>query len=80
MAGGGYYVVALKNHKLATREEFAKDGAAYTEQLLRARQNEALALYMKRLLDASRPDIHRDESYMSEWTADAGAGSEDDEP
>jgi peptidyl-prolyl cis-trans isomerase D len=80
---GGFYVVALKEHKLATKEEFDKDRATYTESLLRARQNEALALYMKRLLDASRPDIKRDEAYMAEWTSDAGAGAggpDDEEP
>ncbi|HEY2370718.1 MAG TPA: peptidylprolyl isomerase, partial [Polyangiaceae bacterium] len=76
---GGFYAVALKEHKLATKEEFDKDRVTYTETLLRARQNEALALYMKRLLDASRPDIKRDEAYMAEWTSDAGAGGQDDE-
>jgi glycosyltransferase A (GT-A) superfamily protein (DUF2064 family) len=80
MDNGGYYVVSLKEHKLATKEEFDKDRVTYTETLLRARQNEALALYMKRLLDAARPEIKRDEAYMAEWTSDAGAGSEDDEP
>jgi len=79
---GGFYAVALKEHKLATKEEFDKDRVTYTETLLRARQNEALALYMKRLLDASRPDIKRDEAYMAEWTSDAGAGGgqDDEEP
>ena len=80
---GGYYAVALKEHKLATKEEFDKDRVTYTETLLRARQNEALALYMKRLLDASRADIKRDEAYMAEWTSDAGAGGggqDDEEP
>jgi len=80
MTDGGYYVVELKSHKLATPEEFQKDRASYMEQMLRARQNEALALYMKRLLDAARSDIHKDESYMATWTSDAGAGSDDDEP
>ncbi len=80
MDNGGYYLVALKEHKLATKEEFDKDRVTYTETLLRARQNEALALYMKRLLDASRPEIKRDESYMAEWTSDAGAGTDDEEP
>jgi len=77
---GGYYVLQLKSHKLATADDFKKDGAAYTDQLLRARRDEALAVYMKRLLDAARADIHKDEAYMSEWTGDAGAGSDDDEP
>jgi peptidyl-prolyl cis-trans isomerase D len=80
MEGGGFYVVELKEHKLATREEFDKDRMTYMESLLRARQNEALALYMKRLLDASRPDIKKDEAYMATWTSDAGAASDDDEP
>ncbi|HEY1960485.1 MAG TPA: peptidylprolyl isomerase [Polyangiaceae bacterium] len=80
MSDGGYYVVELKSHKLATPEEFQKDRGPYMDQMLHARQNEALALYMKRLLDAARPDIHKDEAYMASWTSDAGAGSDEDEP
>lgn len=80
METGGYYVVQLKEHKLATREEFDKDRVTYMETLLRARQNEALALYMKRLLDASRQDIKKDDAYMATWTSDAGAGGDEDEP
>ncbi len=81
--GGGYYVVQVKDHKVATREEFDKDRITYMETLLRARQNEALALYVKRLLDASRQDIKKDDAYMATWTSDAGAagpGSDEDEP
>ena len=77
---GGVDLVALKEHKLATREEFDKDRETYTQMLLRVRQNEALAMYMKRLLDASRQDIKRDESYMAQWTRDAGAAPDDEEP
>jgi peptidyl-prolyl cis-trans isomerase D len=81
MDGGGYYDIALKEHKLATKEEFEKDRGTYTETLLHARQNEALALYVQRLLDSSKADIKRDESYMAEWTSDAGAAAaEDEEP
>ncbi len=76
---GGIEIVALKEHKLATREEFDKDRDTYTQLLLRVRQAEALAMYMKRLLDASRADIKRDDSYMAQWTRDAGAASEDDD-
>ena len=76
---GGIDIIALKEHKLATREEFDKDRDTYMQTLLRVRQNEALAMYMKRLLDASKADVKRDESYMSEWTRDAGAASPDDE-
>jgi len=78
--GGGFYAVQLKEHKLATREEFDKDRATYMDTLLRVRQNEALALYVKRLLDASRQDIKKDDAYMATWTSDAGAGSDEDEP
>ncbi len=81
MESGGYYVAQLKEHKLATREEFDKDRVTYMETLLRARQNEALALYMKRLLDANRPEIKKDDAYMATWTSDAGAaGGDEDEP
>jgi len=80
MTDGGYYVLQLKSHKLATPDEFAKDRETYMAKMLKARQDQALSLYMKRLLDAARADIHRDVDYMSAWTGDAGPGSEDEEP
>jgi peptidyl-prolyl cis-trans isomerase D len=77
---GGVDLVSLKEHKLATREEFEKDRDTYMQTLLPVRQGEALAMYMKRLLDASKADIKRDESYMAQWTRDAGASPDDEEP
>jgi peptidyl-prolyl cis-trans isomerase D len=74
-----FFVVQLKEHKNATREEFLKDRDIYMQTLLVARQNAALAIYMKRLLDGAKADITRDAEYMSQWTTDAGA-SPDEEP
>ena len=74
-----FFVVQLKEHKNATREEFLKDRDIYMQTLLVARQNAALAIYMKRLLDAAKAEISRDPEYMSQWTTDAGANP-DEEP
>ncbi len=72
----GFYVVRLKQHKAATKEEFEKERDTFMQTLLATRQAEALAIYMKRLRDASKADITIDEEYMAEWTKDAGADDE----
>jgi peptidyl-prolyl cis-trans isomerase D len=76
---GPFYVVQLKEHKTATREEFDKDRDVYMQTLLGARQAAALAIYMKRLKDASKADITRDDNYMSQYKSDGGV-VEDEEP
>jgi hypothetical protein len=72
-------VVALKQHKAATREEFAKDRDALEEDLVRAKRDEALSLYVKRLRDQAKDDVKVDESYIQEAKVDGGSGAEDDE-
>ncbi len=42
----GYVLVSLKEHKAATKEEFAKDKEVYLQTLVREKQDEAFALYM----------------------------------
>jgi peptidyl-prolyl cis-trans isomerase D len=72
-------VVALKQHKAATREEFAKDREALEEDLVRAKRDEALSLYVKRLRDQAKDDVKVDESYVQEAKVDGGSSAEDDE-
>ena len=75
----GFLVVQLKEHKSATKEDFAKDSDTYLQTLLAAKQAEALALYVKRLRDAAKADIKIDESYTVENKGgkDGGAPAQD---
>ncbi len=73
-----YVLVSLKDHKPATKEEFAKDKDVYLQTLVRQKQDEAFALYMTRLKEAAKNEIKIDEKYLAEKmgtarTADGGA-------
>lgn len=72
-------VVGLKQHKEATREEFDKDRAAFENQLLSLKRDEALSLYVKHLRDLAKDEVKVDESYVQEARVDGGASSEDSE-
>jgi peptidyl-prolyl cis-trans isomerase D len=74
-----YVVVQLKEHKSSTREEFAKDRDTFVEELLRAKRDEALAQYVRRLRQAAKTDVKLDESYVQEARPDGGAGGASDE-
>ncbi|MFO0670552.1 MAG: peptidylprolyl isomerase [Polyangiaceae bacterium] len=62
----GYLIVQLKERKSATKDEFEKERDTYVQTLLAAKQNEALALYMKRLREASKAEIKVNESYFKD--------------
>jgi peptidyl-prolyl cis-trans isomerase D len=70
----GYVVVQLKQHKVATREDFQKDRDTFEEELLRTKRDEALSLYVKRLKQQAKADIQIDSSYVQEARVDGGAG------
>jgi len=75
-----FAVVQLKQHSVATAEEFAKDREAFEDELLRSKRDEALSLYVKRLRDQAKGDIKVDESYVQEARVDGGtSGSEEEE-
>jgi peptidyl-prolyl cis-trans isomerase D len=76
-AGEDYVLVALKDHKVATKDEFAKDKEVYLQTLVRQKEDEAFALYMKRLKDVAKSEIKIDEKYLADRmgtskTADGG--------
>jgi peptidyl-prolyl cis-trans isomerase D len=81
----GYVLVSLKDHKVATKEEFTKDKDVYLQTLIRQKQDEAFALYMERLKEAAKNEIKVDEAYMAEkmgtkkTDGGAPAPSEEDE-
>ena len=79
----GWDVVQLKTHKTATREDFDKERDSFLQQLVMAKRDEAMSLYVKRLRDQAKDDVKIEESYIQEARTDGGAGSpadEEDEP
>jgi peptidyl-prolyl cis-trans isomerase D len=85
-AGPDFVLVSLKEHKLATKDDFTKDKDAYLAGLTRLKEDEAFALYMSRLKELAKNEIKVDEKYMAEKmgtakTADGGVPqhSEEDE-
>jgi peptidyl-prolyl cis-trans isomerase D len=76
----GFVVTQLKQRKVATRDEFDKDRDALEAELLRAKRDEALALYVRRLRANAKDAIKIDESFVQEARTDAGAaGTDEDE-
>jgi peptidyl-prolyl cis-trans isomerase D len=71
----GFVVVELKQHKTATHEEFEKDRETFEQDLLRAKRDEALSLYVRRLRDQAKEDIKIDQTFVQEAKADGGATS-----
>lgn len=76
---GGFAVVQLKEHKAMTKDDFDKERETYMQTLLAAKQAEALAVYVRRLRDASKADVQVDEKYMEQYSpkTDGGAPAED---
>ena len=75
----GYIVVQLKERKPATREEFDKERDTYVLQLLGAKQNEALAYYVRRLRESSKQEIKVDENNLFGHKTDAGTQRDDED-
>jgi len=74
-----FVVVQLKQHKVATHEEFDKDRDAFEQELLRAKRDEALSLYVKRLRERAKDDIKIEQSYIEEVKVDGGASNTSDD-
>lgn len=74
-----FAIVQLKQHKTATREEFEKDRDTFVQELVRAKRDEALSLYVKRLRERAKDDIKIDASFVQEARVDGGASSGEDE-
>jgi parvulin-like peptidyl-prolyl isomerase len=75
----GFDVVVLKQHKSATRDEFEKDRTTFEGELVRAKRDEALSLYVKKLREQAKDDVKEDESYTAEAKTDGGTSNEEDE-
>jgi peptidyl-prolyl cis-trans isomerase D len=73
-----FAVVQLKQRKAASREDFEKN-ESFVQDLLRAKRDEALSLYVKRLRDQAKSDIKIDASFTQEAKADAGTSGTDEE-
>jgi len=75
----GFVVVQAKEHKNATREDFEKNRDALEQGLLRAKRDEALALYVRRLRAQAKDAVKIDESYVQEAKVDGGPSSVDED-
>jgi len=75
----GYIVVQVKDRNPATREEFDKERDTYVLQLLGAKQNEALAYYVRRLRESSKQEIKIDENNLFGHKSDAGTQRDDED-
>jgi peptidyl-prolyl cis-trans isomerase D len=71
----GWDVVQLKQRKIATREEFEKDRHSFQDELTRAKRDETLSLYVKRLREQAKDDIKVEDAYIQEAKADGGTSS-----
>jgi parvulin-like peptidyl-prolyl isomerase len=69
----GFVVVQLAERKTITREDFDKNREAFEQELVRAKRDEALALYVKRLREHAKDTVKVDESYVQEARVDGGA-------
>jgi peptidyl-prolyl cis-trans isomerase D len=73
-----FVVVELKDGRQATREEFDKNRETIELEMVQAKRDEALSLYVKRLRDRSKDVIKIDASYVEE-SKGAGPAGEDEE-
>jgi peptidyl-prolyl cis-trans isomerase D len=78
-APDGFYVIILKQHKLATKDDYAKDRESFVQDLLRAKRDEALSLYVKHLREAAKDDVKVDDSYTAEAKVDGGSAQDDED-
>lgn len=76
---GGFDVVLLKQRKQSTREEYEKDRSSFLQELVGAKRDEALSLYVRRLREQAKDDIKIEESYVQESKADGGSATEDED-
>lgn len=75
----GFLVVALKEQRPATKEEFDKERDQYLQQLLFAKKAEALGNYTRRLREAAKADIKIDENNVMGAKSDAGPAQQDED-
>jgi peptidyl-prolyl cis-trans isomerase D len=75
----GFLVVALKEQKPATKEEFDKERDQYSQQLLFAKKVEALANYTRRLRESAKAEIKIDDNNVMGAKSDAGASHQEEE-
>jgi len=70
-----FTVVQLKQHKVSTPDEFEKEKDTFVQELVRAKRDEALSLYVKRLREQAKDDVKIDTSFVQEAKVDGGASS-----
>lgn len=76
----GFLVVQVKDQKPAAKADFDKERDQYMAGLLAAKQNEALAFYVRRLREDAKADVKVDENNVFGARSDAGPADEDEGP
>jgi hypothetical protein len=79
-----FVILRSKSRKVATKEDFTKDRAGFTEEMLAEKKGETLGLYVKRLRETAKSEIKLFEDHMTDGKAakedrDGGAGPQDSE-
>jgi peptidyl-prolyl cis-trans isomerase D len=80
-----FVILRSKSRKVATKEDFTKDRAGFTEDMLAEKKGETLGLYVKRLRETAKSEIKLFEDHMTDGKAgkdegrDGGTGPQDSE-
>jgi hypothetical protein len=74
-----FVVVELKDQRRATRDDFDKNRETIELEMVQAKRDEALSLYVKRLRDRSKDVIKIDASFVEESKGAGGPAGEDEE-
>jgi len=74
-----FVAVELKDQRQATQDDFDKNREAFELEMVQAKRDEALSLYVKRLRDRAKEAIKIDASYVEESKAGVGPAGEDEE-
>ena len=74
-AADSFVVVQLKEHKVMSKEDFDKERDTFVQTLLAAKQQEALAVYVRRLRDSTKADVQVDEKYMDQYNPKGDGGT-----
>jgi peptidyl-prolyl cis-trans isomerase D len=72
----GPFALQIKERHVATRDDFDKERDVQLGRLVTAKQNEALALYVRRLRETAKNEIKKDEALLKE----PDGGVAEDEP
>jgi peptidyl-prolyl cis-trans isomerase D len=74
-----YVTVELKDQRPVTQDEFDKNRETFELEMVQAKRDEALSLYVKRLRNGAKDVIKVDSSYVEESKSSGPAGEDEEE-